>query len=245
MYAPGRDVKKSTVNVALLGYGPRRSEMTRMIGSTGQEATPTSSRHGRRAVALAVGVMLALVPAHAAQARLGDLDPSFDGDGIAAPDVGATDAAGARFEALTTRGDGRPVAAGWARNQQGIDELVVVQLTNSGALGPRLGHCPGRHATPEPSGSSRTCARSRSTARAGVLAAGDRRASTVPPPGAPFALRLTPSGDATTTVRERLGRAARRSARRHPRCPTASCSSADGAAHPRCPRGTSSSSPAS
>ena len=166
MYAPGRDVKKSTVNVALLGYGPRRSEMTRMIGSTGQEATPTSSRHGRRAVALAVGVMLALVPAHAAQARLGDLDPSFDGDGIAAPDVGATDAAGARFEALTTRGDGRPVAAGWARNQQGIDEPVVVQLTNSGAPDPAWGAAPGGTRLPS-IGPARTCAGSRSTARAG------------------------------------------------------------------------------
>ena len=205
VYAPERDVKKSTVTVAPLGYGARRSEMTRMIGSTGQEATPTSSRHGRRAVAIAVGLVLGLVPAHAAQARLGDLDPSFDGDGIAAPAVGATDAAGARFEAVTTRGDGRPVAAGWARNQQGIDEALVVQLTNSGELDPAWGAPPRASRGSRAAGSSRTCARSRSTARAGCSPPATAAPRRLPPPGAPFALRLTPGGANDDTFASSLG----------------------------------------
>ncbi len=175
-----------------------------MTRTTGQEATPTSSRHGRRAVALACGLVLALVPAHAAQARLGDLDPSFGGDGIATPDVGATGATGARFEALTTRGDGRPVAAGWARNPQGLDEAVVVQLTGSGELDPAWGTSPGL--TRIPSGGFFTHLRAVAIDDTGrVLAAGDRRASTLPEPGAPYALRLTPGGASDPTFTSALG----------------------------------------
>jgi uncharacterized delta-60 repeat protein len=127
-----RRVKKSTVTVLRLGYGPLRSEMTRMTGTTGQEATPTRSRHGRRAVALACGLVLALVPAHAAQARLGDLDPAFDGDGFAVPDVGAPTAA---LRAALLRPDGSIVAAGRAVNgSTAQNELLVLQLTPEGKL---------------------------------------------------------------------------------------------------------------
>jgi hypothetical protein len=71
--------------------------MTRMTGSTRHEAT------ARRLVALACGLVLAVVPS--AEARLGDLDPSFDGDGIATPNV-----AGTTLEDVTARPTGEPVA---------------------------------------------------------------------------------------------------------------------------------------
>ncbi len=79
--------------------------MTRTRGTTGHEAT---ERHGRRLLALACGVALAVVPAGAAQARLGDLDPSFDGDGIANPNVSGV------LEAIAARPTGEPVAVGTA-----------------------------------------------------------------------------------------------------------------------------------
>jgi uncharacterized delta-60 repeat protein len=83
-------------------------------------------------LAAACGLALAFAGAQAADARPGDLDPSFDGDGIATPDVGAV-GTGSVLEAVTTRPDGRVVAAGWADNANGIDEPVVVQLTVAGA----------------------------------------------------------------------------------------------------------------
>jgi uncharacterized delta-60 repeat protein len=115
-------VKKSTERPAPLRYLAPSSDMTRMTGSTEQDA---SGRHGRRLIALACGLTLALVPT--AHARLGDLDPAFDGDGV----VNVAD--DGRIEAVTTRPDGRPVAAGWVRNIQSAPEGIVAQLTNAGA----------------------------------------------------------------------------------------------------------------
>ncbi len=100
---------------------------------------PARTRLRRRVLALACAAGLTLVPAHAAQARLGDLDPGFDGDGIATPGIGATDGAGGRLEGLTTRPDGRPVGAGWATDATGNEEPVVVQLTLAGAPDPLFG----------------------------------------------------------------------------------------------------------
>jgi uncharacterized delta-60 repeat protein len=116
-------VKKSTERPAPLRYLAPSSDMTRMTGSTEQDA---SGRHGRRLIALACGLTLALVPT--AHARLGDLDPAFDGDGVVTPNVGTTTSA--RFEGITTRGDGRPVVAGWAN--AGDEDAVVMQLTTGG-----------------------------------------------------------------------------------------------------------------
>ena len=70
---------------------------------------PRSPKQGRRALAAACVLVLALVPA--AQARLGDLDAGFDGDGIAQPAVGA---GAARFEGVMA-GPGRALAVGSAR----------------------------------------------------------------------------------------------------------------------------------
>jgi uncharacterized delta-60 repeat protein len=83
-----------------------------------------TTRHGASLLALAC--VIALVPAGWAQARLGDLDPSFDGDGIALPDVGA-----AQLHGLAVRPDGRPVAAGWTVGTP--DDVLVLQRTTAGA----------------------------------------------------------------------------------------------------------------
>ena len=66
--------------------------MTRMNATTWQGAT-----------LIALACALAVVPAGPAQARLGDLDPSFDGDGI------ANVSAPGRFEAVAARPGGGAV----------------------------------------------------------------------------------------------------------------------------------------
>ena len=91
---------------------------------------PRSPKQGRRALAAACVLVLALVPA--AQARLGDLDAGFDGDGIAQPAVGA---GAARFEGVVVRPDGRVLAAGSADGRR----AVLAQLTPAGALDPSFG----------------------------------------------------------------------------------------------------------
>ena len=150
-----------------------------MTRTTEQDAI---TRHGRRRIALACALALALVPAATAEARLGDLDPAFDGDGIATPSVGGV--AGASFEAVATRPDGRPVAAG--TDPAGA---FVAQLTNAGA--------------PDAFGTSGVIrfANGNSTRRlhavalddsGRVIAAGDRSAP--PAPAEPFVLRLTSGG---------------------------------------------------
>jgi len=144
-------------------------------------------RHGRRWIAAACALALSLVPAAAAQARLGDLDPGFGAGGIATPNVGGV--AGARFEAVATRADGRPVAAG-----TDAAGAFVAQLTNAGAPDtfgtsgvariPNGGFVYRLHGVTV-DGQDR------------VLAAGDRRASTEPSPpapGTPLVVRLTPGG---------------------------------------------------
>jgi len=95
--------------------------MTRTIGPT---------PHGRRALVVACSLALAVLAGQDAHARFGDLDPSFGGSGAVVPGVGTT----GQLEAVTTRPDGRPVAAGSA-----AAEGVVVQLTNAGAGDPGFG----------------------------------------------------------------------------------------------------------
>ena len=91
-------------------------------------------KQGRRALAIACVLALALVPA--AQARLGDLDPSFGGGGIAQPNVGT---GAARFEGVAIRPDGRVLAAGYALNGAAAPEAVLAQLTPAGALDASFG----------------------------------------------------------------------------------------------------------
>jgi uncharacterized delta-60 repeat protein len=80
---------------------------------------------------VAVCTVAILAPGQPAEARFGDFDPSFNGVGGAIPDVGSVESA---LEAVTTRPDGRPVAAGWAANAG-----VIVQRTNDGAADPSFG----------------------------------------------------------------------------------------------------------
>jgi hypothetical protein len=97
-----------------------------MTRASSREAIRTPVARRRRGALAAVCVLgLALGSGSVAQARLGDLDPSFDGDGVALPDVGP---GAAQFEAVATRPDGRPVAAGSADSGEGL----VVQLTGAG-----------------------------------------------------------------------------------------------------------------
>src|SRR5688572_6784379 len=91
--------------------------MTRTTATTWHGATP------RRLIALACLLGAALVPAGAAQARLGDLDPTFAGDGIATPSAGGV------LEGVATLPTGEPVAVG-----TGPGEAFVVRLTNGGAV---------------------------------------------------------------------------------------------------------------
>ena len=143
--------------------------MTRTTATTWHEATP------RRLIALACMLGAALVPAGAAQARLGDFDPTFAGDGIATPSVGGV------LEGVAARPTGEPVAVG-----TGPGEAFVVRLTNGGGV---LG------ITRFPDGQFVT--RLHGVALDGqgrILAAGDRRPATAPPPGAPLVTRLTPTG---------------------------------------------------
>ena len=64
--------------------------MPRMTRTGRQEAIPSTAR--RLVVACALASVL--LPAAPALARLGDLDPGFDGDGVAVPAVGAVGADG-------------------------------------------------------------------------------------------------------------------------------------------------------
>jgi uncharacterized delta-60 repeat protein len=160
--------------------------MTRMNATTWQGATL------RRLIACAIAA--ALVPASAAQARLGDLDPAFDGDGIATPDVGA-----ARFDALATRPDGRPLAAGWA-SPTGLDEPLVVQLTNSGAPDGSFG-VSGAGITRLPEDFPRRARAVALDAAGRVLLAGDR--GTGQP--VPLVLRLTEAGALDTSFGDPFG----------------------------------------
>jgi uncharacterized delta-60 repeat protein len=149
--------------------------MTRTIATT---------RHG--AALLALACALALVPAGTAQARLGDLDPSFDGDGVATPAVGT-----AHFDALAARPDGRPIAAGWAPNAAGtLEEPIVVQLTDAGALDGSFGS---GGVTRLPHDLSRRAHAVALDAAGRVLIAGHRRASATAQPLA-LVLRLTATG---------------------------------------------------
>jgi uncharacterized delta-60 repeat protein len=152
--------------------------MTRMNATTWQGATL------RRLIACAIAA--ALVPATAAQARLGDLDPAFDGDGIATPAVGA-----ARFDALATRPDGRPLAAGWA-NPAGLDEPLIVQLTNGGAPDGSFG-VSGPGITRLPADFPRRARAVALDADRRVLVAGDREQTF------PMVLRLTEAGALDTS----------------------------------------------
>ena len=142
--------------------------MTRTTATTWHEATP------RRLIALACLLGAALVPAGAAQARLGDLDPTFAGDGIATPSVGGV------LEGVAARPTGEPVAVG-----TGPGEAFVVRLTNGGgALG----------ITRFPDGNLVT--RLHGVALDGqgrVLAAGDRRTPTATQTN-PFVQSLSPAG---------------------------------------------------
>ena len=126
-------------------------------------------------VAVACGLALALVPS--AQARIADLDPGFDGDGVALPAVGA---GAARFEAVTTRPDGRPLAVGWAQVGGGLPEAIVAQLLATGAPDPGFGTA---GVTRIPGGGT-TASRLHGVALDGqgrVLAAGDQAAATTAP----------------------------------------------------------------
>jgi uncharacterized delta-60 repeat protein len=89
-------------------------------------------------LAAACGLVLACASAQVADARLGDLDPGFDGDGVALPDVGAGVESGAQFEAVVSRPDGGAVAGGSVFTGA-ASEGVVVQLTPGGALDPGFG----------------------------------------------------------------------------------------------------------
>ena len=150
--------------------------------------------HGRRALAAACGLALLLVPAQAAHARLGDLDPAFDGDGVATPAVGAVGLGGAELEAVTTRADGRIVAVGRAAGAAtNLNEPVVVQLTESGAPDTGFG-ATAAGLTRIPSVPTETQLYDVALDGAGrVLAAGGRAASSTAP-DLPVALRFGPTG---------------------------------------------------
>jgi uncharacterized delta-60 repeat protein len=136
---------------------------------------PRSPKQGRRALAAACVLVLALVPA--AQARLGDLDAGFDGDGIAQPAVGA---GAARFEAVTVRPDGRVLAAGYALNGASAPEAVLAQLTPAGALDPSFG-LGGSGVRRILAGTSIRLHDVALDSTGGILAAGDQQVATTAP----------------------------------------------------------------
>jgi uncharacterized delta-60 repeat protein len=98
--------------------------------------TTATTRHGattRRLTAFACALAAALVPAGAAHARLGDLDASFGGDGI------ATVGNGGQFEAVAPRSGGGAAAAGWFTNGQGLNQAFAAQLQSDGQPDPAFG----------------------------------------------------------------------------------------------------------
>ncbi len=164
--------------------------MTRMTRSTGQEEA--GARHGRRAVALACALLALAFSPHAAQARLGDLDPSFDGDGIAVPDVGAPTAA---LRAAVLRPDGRVVAAGRAVNgATAQNELLVLQLTPDGELDPTFGGGAIRYL---PFGEDAEVAALALAPGGDILAAGAASAGSVAATPRPHLVRISPGGART------------------------------------------------
>ena len=140
--------------------------------------------------------MLALALTPAAQARIGDLDPSFGQLGIAGPGaaaIGATGAGGARFEAVTARPDGSPLAAGWAQNPSNVEEALLSQLTPAGALDPAFG-VGGVRRVPA-GGFVRRIHGVALDPQGRVLAAADQRATTAPAGQTiPIVLRFSAAG---------------------------------------------------
>jgi uncharacterized delta-60 repeat protein len=159
---------------------------------TTRQQAGARARQGRRALAATFAIVLALVCASAAQANLGDLDPAFSGDGVALPFVGTTIAPGARFEALTTRHDGGPVLAGWARSATGVDEPIVAQLTPAGAPVANYGDPGPGYTRIGGTTTGRVLHGVALDASGRVLAAGEQ-ASTAPNPQ-PIVMRLTTAG---------------------------------------------------
>lgn len=100
--------------------------MTRMTRTT---------THGRRALAAACGLALALGSAQAADARLGDLDPNFDGDGIATPALPAA----ASLRAAAVGPGGIVYAGGSLDDGSNQDQMMVLRLTAAGALDTSFG----------------------------------------------------------------------------------------------------------
>ena len=136
--------------------------------------TTRTRPHGRRAACLAA-LALALLPA-AADARLGDLDPSFDGDGQNVVSFGPL--YDSVFEGVVTRPDGRVVAVGW-RDDGTNQEVIAAQFDATGAFARPFGA--GGVSIVPLGGFAR---RAYGVALAGsgrVLAAGDQRATTAPP----------------------------------------------------------------
>jgi uncharacterized delta-60 repeat protein len=149
--------------------------------------------HGRRALAAACALAVVVVLAHDAHARLGDLDPGFNGAGVVLPDVGA---GASRFDAVTTRPDGRPVAAGWAVGADGAEDAVVAQQTTGGAADPLFGT--GGVARPADGNFARRLHGVALDGAGRALAAGDQRPRTAP--GAlpvPVVLRFAADGGGT------------------------------------------------
>src|SRR5215207_502137 len=155
--------------------------MTQMSATITREA---KRRRRRRFLALAFAA--ALLPVPAADARLGDLDPSFGSGGIATPNVAAT------LEAVTN-GPGGPVAAG-----TGANEAVVVQLTNAGTPDATFG-ASGVARFPNGAEVLRLHAIALDS-QGRVLAAGDGRSSTLPAgQTTPIVQRLAASGGPGST----------------------------------------------
>jgi uncharacterized delta-60 repeat protein len=83
-------------------------------------------------VAAALAGVLATVSAAAVG---GGVDGSFDGDGIATTDLGASDAA----QGVAVQPDGKIVLAGYSEQPDGLTKFAVVRYLASGALDPTFG----------------------------------------------------------------------------------------------------------
>jgi uncharacterized delta-60 repeat protein len=163
-----------------------------------------TTSHGRRVLAAACGLALVLASAQAADARLGDPDPSFGGDGIATPNVGTLGSVGSQLEGVAIRPDGRVVAAGWANNVSGFDEPLVVQLDGGGAADATFGvTAPG--VTRIASTAPETRLFGVAVDGAGRVLAAGRRAPSSTAPSLPVALRFTANGTPDTSFLGTVG----------------------------------------